>query len=106
MTITDCDLGSPAAARPCAGPLYVYNVRDITLRNVRIAGRTYDTVLSDVRSSCADSAAAPRRSRAHCPEYQALRRPAAVSWATSGSPAPASARAVACELEPAPLRLR
>jgi polygalacturonase len=48
VTITDCDLGSPAVQDP-AGPIYVYNVRDIRLRNVRIAGRTYDTVLSDVR---------------------------------------------------------
>jgi polygalacturonase len=59
VTITDCDLGSPAARNP-AGPLYIYNVRDITLRNVRIAGRTYNTVLSDVRDMPAP--AAPARS--------------------------------------------
>jgi polygalacturonase len=53
VTITDCDLGSPAAKGPAGpsapGPVYIYNARDITLRNVRIGGRTYDTVMSDVR---------------------------------------------------------
>jgi len=58
VTITDCDLGSPAAKDP-AGPLYIYNVRNITLRNVRIGGRTYDTVLSDMRPTAAP---APPRS--------------------------------------------
>lgn len=49
VTITDCDLGTPVASPP-AGPTYVYNVRDITLRNVRIAGRIYNTALSDTRA--------------------------------------------------------
>jgi polygalacturonase len=53
VTITDCDLGSPTAKGPAGpsapGPIYIYNARDITLRNVRIGGRTYDTVMSDVR---------------------------------------------------------
>jgi polygalacturonase len=48
VSITDCDLGSPTAKGP-AGPLYIYNVRDITLRNVRIGDRSYNTVMSDVR---------------------------------------------------------
>ena len=48
VSITDCDLGSPTAKGP-AGPIYLYNVRDITLRNVRIGDRSYDTVMSDVR---------------------------------------------------------
>jgi polygalacturonase len=55
VTITDCDLGSPTAAgpaSPCApGPIYIYNVRDIALRNVRIGGRMYNTVLSDERKA-------------------------------------------------------
>ena len=53
LTITDCDLGSPSANGPAgptvAGPIYIYNARNITLRNVRIGGRTYNTVMSDVR---------------------------------------------------------
>ena len=53
VTLTDCDLGAPTAAEPAGpsvpGPIYVFNVRDITLRNVRIGGRSYNTVLSDVR---------------------------------------------------------
>ena len=40
VTLTDCDLGAPTAAGPAGpsvpGPIYVFNVRDITLRNVRI----------------------------------------------------------------------
>jgi polygalacturonase len=53
VTITDCDLGSPTAqgsAGPSvAGPIYLYNVRDIRLTNVRIGGRTYSTIMSDLR---------------------------------------------------------
>jgi polygalacturonase len=53
VSLTDCDLGTPLAAGPAGpavpGPIYVFNVRDITLRNVRIGGRTYNTVLSDLR---------------------------------------------------------
>jgi polygalacturonase len=53
VTITDCDLGAPTAKGPAgaatAGPIYIFNVRDITLRNVRIADRTYNAVLSDMR---------------------------------------------------------
>ena len=53
VTITDCDLGTPTAKGPASpavpGPIYVYNAREITLRNVRIDGRVYNTVMSDVR---------------------------------------------------------
>jgi polygalacturonase len=53
VSITDCDLGSPTATGPAGpttpGPLYVFNARAITLRNVRIGGRTYNTTLSDDR---------------------------------------------------------
>jgi polygalacturonase len=58
VTITDCDLGSPTAAGPASpsapGPIYIFNVRNITLRNVRIGGRSYDTVLTDVRDGSGD----------------------------------------------------
>jgi polygalacturonase len=58
VTITDCDLGSPTATGPAGpsapGPIYIFNVRDITLRNVRIGGRRYDTVLTDVRDGTPD----------------------------------------------------
>jgi hypothetical protein len=43
VTITDCDFGTPVNA---AQPWYLYNVRDVKLRNVRIGGKVYDTVLS------------------------------------------------------------
>jgi polygalacturonase len=53
VSITDCDLGSPTATGPAGptapGPIYIFNARDITLRNVRIGGRTYNTVMSDDR---------------------------------------------------------
>ncbi len=53
VTITDCDLGSPIAKGPAgptvAGPIYLYNARNVRLQNVRIDGRTYNTILSDVR---------------------------------------------------------
>ncbi len=53
VTLTDCDLGSPTAQGPAGasvpGPIYIYNARNIELRNVRIGGRTYSTVLSDIR---------------------------------------------------------
>jgi polygalacturonase len=53
VTITDCDLGSPTARGPASpttpGPIYVYNVHDITLRNVRVGNVILNTTLSDVR---------------------------------------------------------
>jgi len=45
VTITDCDFGTPVNA---AAPWYLYNVRDVRLRNVRIGARVYDTVLSSL----------------------------------------------------------
>jgi polygalacturonase len=45
ITITDCDLGSPTAKEP----IYLYNVKGLALQNVRIGGKRYDTVMSDVR---------------------------------------------------------
>src|SRR5205823_4884129 len=43
VTITDCDFGTPAAAGPASatvpGPIYAYNVHDIVLKNVTIAGQ-------------------------------------------------------------------
>jgi polygalacturonase len=60
VTITDCDLGAPTAPGPAGpsipGPIYTFNVRDITLRNVRIGGRTYNAVLSDVRDGTSTGA--------------------------------------------------
>ncbi len=53
MTITDCDFGSPVAAGPASastpGPIYAYNVSDITLTNVRIGAQIYNTTVSDTR---------------------------------------------------------
>ncbi|TXF99089.1 glycoside hydrolase family 28 protein [Massilia arenae] len=43
VTITDCDFGTPVNAEQ---PWYLYNVRDVRLRNVRIGGKVIDTVLS------------------------------------------------------------
>jgi polygalacturonase len=58
VSLTDCDLGAPIATGPAGpaapGPIYVFNVRDITLRNVRIGGRAYNTVLSDLRDGTTD----------------------------------------------------
>ena len=54
VTITDCDLGSPTATGPAGasapGPVYIYNVKGLTLKNVKIGGKRYDTVMSDVRA--------------------------------------------------------
>ncbi|WP_197337342.1 glycoside hydrolase family 28 protein [Ralstonia solanacearum] len=53
VTITDCDFGSPVAAGPASatapGPIYAYNVSDITLTNVRIGTQLYNTTVSDTR---------------------------------------------------------
>jgi polygalacturonase len=43
VTITDCDLGTPANA---ANPLYLYNVRGLVLKNVTIGGMVLDKTLS------------------------------------------------------------
>ena len=53
VTISDCDFGTPAAAGPASasapGPIYAYNVHDIVLNNVTIAGTVYNTTVSDTR---------------------------------------------------------
>jgi polygalacturonase len=53
VTITDCDFGTPTAAGPASattpGPIYAYNVHDIVLKNVTIAGVVYNTTLADAR---------------------------------------------------------
>ncbi|MBV9784304.1 MAG: glycoside hydrolase family 28 protein [Acidisphaera sp.] len=42
VTIRDCNFGTPAAPQP----YYLYNVQDLVLKNVVIAGVTYNTTLS------------------------------------------------------------
>lgn len=53
VTISDCDFGTPSAAGPASatvpGPIYAYNVHDIVLRNVTIAGTVYNSTVSDAR---------------------------------------------------------
>jgi polygalacturonase len=53
VTVTDCDFGSPTATGPASatapGPIYAYNVHDITLKNVTIAGQVFNTTISDAR---------------------------------------------------------
>jgi len=43
VTITDCDFGTPVNA---AQPWFLYNVRNVKLTNVTIAGKVHDTTLS------------------------------------------------------------
>lgn len=43
VTITDCDFGTPANA---AQPWYLYNVKGLQLKNVRIGGIVHDTTLN------------------------------------------------------------
>ena len=53
VTISDCDFGTPSAAGPAsataAGPIYAYNVHDIVLKNVKIAGTVFNTTVTDTR---------------------------------------------------------
>jgi polygalacturonase len=53
VTISDCDFGTPAAAGPASatapGPIYAYNVHDIVLKNVTIAGTIYNMTVNDPR---------------------------------------------------------
>ncbi|KVK75920.1 endopolygalacturonase [Burkholderia cepacia] len=53
VTISECDFGTPTAVGPASatmpGPIYAYNVHDIVLKNVTIAGSVYNTTISDVR---------------------------------------------------------
>jgi polygalacturonase len=43
VTITDCDFGTPANADH---PWFIYNVRNLKLKNVKIGGKKIDTLLS------------------------------------------------------------
>jgi polygalacturonase len=43
VTITDCDFGTPANA---AQPFYLYNVAGLTLHNVSVGGKVYNTTLA------------------------------------------------------------
>lgn len=43
VTITDCDFGTP---RNSAQPVYVYNARNVVLKNVTIAGKVVNSVIS------------------------------------------------------------
>ncbi len=43
VTISDCDFGSPVRAEQ---PFYLYNVTGLALKNVVVAGKTYNTVLT------------------------------------------------------------
>ena len=53
VTITNCDFGTPVAAGPATstspGPIYAYNVHDITLTNTLIAGKAVNMTVSDAR---------------------------------------------------------
>jgi polygalacturonase len=53
VTITNCDFGTPSAAGPASatvpGPVYAYNVHDIVLNNVTIAGVVNNRTVSDAR---------------------------------------------------------
>jgi hypothetical protein len=42
VTITDCDFGTPVNA---AQPWFIYNVRNVKLSNVTIAGKVHNTTL-------------------------------------------------------------
>jgi hypothetical protein len=43
VTISDCDFGNPVNG---AQPTYVYNARNIELRNVKVNGKTVSRTLS------------------------------------------------------------
>jgi polygalacturonase len=40
ITISDCDFGTPVNS---ANPVYAYNVKDLVLKNVKVAGRSIST---------------------------------------------------------------
>jgi hypothetical protein len=42
VTITDCDFGTPVNADQ---PWFIYNVRNVKLSRVTIAGKVYNTTL-------------------------------------------------------------
>jgi hypothetical protein len=43
VTISDCDFGTPVNDKQ---PIYLYNARDIVLRNVKIGAQVINQVLS------------------------------------------------------------
>jgi hypothetical protein len=43
VSISDCDFGTPVNA---AQPVFVYNARDVVLKDVKIAGKTINRTLS------------------------------------------------------------
>lgn len=43
ITISDCDLGNPANHEQ---PMYLFNVKDLTLKNVRVGGTVYNKTIS------------------------------------------------------------
>jgi polygalacturonase len=53
VTISDCDFGTPVCTGPAsstvAGPIYAFNVDAMVLKNVVIAGTTYNTTVTDTR---------------------------------------------------------
>lgn len=53
VTISNCNLGTPVnngtATSTTPGPIYAYNVNGITLNNVVIGGKTYNTTVVDQR---------------------------------------------------------
>jgi hypothetical protein len=43
VTISDCDLGNPVNKE---NPMYLFNVKDLVLKNVRVGGTVYNKTLS------------------------------------------------------------
>jgi hypothetical protein len=43
VSITDCDFGTPVNAQQ---PVYLYNARNVVLKNVKIAGKVVNQTLS------------------------------------------------------------
>jgi hypothetical protein len=43
VTISDCQFGTPVNA---ANPLYLYNIKGLTLKNVQIGDKLHNSVLS------------------------------------------------------------
>jgi polygalacturonase len=43
VTISDCDFGTPVNVEQ---PFYLYNVKDLQLKNVTVGGKVYNTSLS------------------------------------------------------------
>jgi len=53
VTISNCNLGTAVCAGPAnpttPGPIYAYNVNEISLDNVVIGSTTYNTTVVDIR---------------------------------------------------------